>query len=393
MTRSLSHKCFFRRRSSIINFWHRVPVIPSDFKTRFQHASKSLYSTERGGVSPLSTDVLDKHAKLKSIPRPVERVYAPQWRKSKVWDKIFSPHWDPQRYKAEYNQSSCVPLWDIAPGCLLFLKGKTRLAPESLKEIRKYAHPGVCGHHVVVLAIDVKGVDEATVGLATIRSFSQHQDECRFLGLDWFDNTHFEIQQRGNNNLPPPLEQNIKVLRLYKTPCSNQYHENRQLIETGTIFTVPYQELMTEVRFPGEHSDSWYPSSYLNGWSRRIIKQDFFAMCEIIGFTPDPWASSGPYMWKEFVKKTGIDTFGFDLEDPALYDEKAFHQQMWEEGEEEYNKFYSWSGIVQQSSDDYSPLGWVFDREPYKGGLIRKKINGRGLIRKVDPFDREIFRV
>ncbi|CAD6445795.1 317a8c15-a2c0-4bf0-ac02-bcc168031d43-CDS [Sclerotinia trifoliorum] len=392
MTRVLAQKFFFGRRSPIINFWHRVPVIPSDFKTRFQHASTSLYSTERGGVSPISRDVLDKHAKLKSIPRPLERVYAPQWRRAKAWDRIFSPHWDHQRYKAEYNESSYVPLWDIAPGCLLFLKGKTRLAPESLKEVEKYAHPDVCGHHVVVLAVDVKGVNEGTVGLATIRSFSQHQDQCRFLGLDWFDTTHFEIQQRGKN-LPPPVEHNIKILRLYKTPCSNQYHERRQLVETGTIFIVPYQELMTEVRFPARYCDSWYPSSFLNGWSRRIIKEDFFTMCENIGFTPDPWVSSGPYMWKEFVKKTGIDTFGLDLEDPALYDEKAFYQQMWEEGQKEYNKFYSWSRIVQQSSNDYSPLGWVFDREPYKGGLIRRKMSGHGLIRKVDPFNREMFRV
>ncbi|KAJ8059262.1 hypothetical protein OCU04_012227 [Sclerotinia nivalis] len=392
MTRSLSQKFFLRRRSLIINFSHRVAIISNDLKPRFQHASKSLYSTERGGVSPLSTDILNDHEKLKSVPTAIERVYMPQWRKSKVWNKIFSPYYDPKRYKAAYNQSTYVPLWDIAPGCLLFLAGEKRLAPGSREEIKKYGNLGMCGHHVVVLAVDVKGVNEGTVGLATIRSYSQHQDECRFLGLDWFDTTHFEIQQRGNKNIPPPLEQNIKILRLYKTPCTNMYHKKRQLVETSAIFTVPYQELMTEVRYPPKYASSWYPSSTLNGWSRRIIKEDFFGMCENIGFTPDPWASSGPYMWKEFVRKTGINTFGLDLEDPTLYDEKAFYQQMWGEGQEEYNKFYSWSSIIQQSSNDYSPLGWVFDREPYVGGLIRRKMGGNPLIRKVDPFMVERYR-
>ncbi|KAF7871797.1 hypothetical protein EAF04_003904 [Stromatinia cepivora] len=391
MTRSLSQKFFIRRRSPIINFWHRVPIISNNFKPRFQYASKSLYSTERGGISPLSTNILNDHEKLKSIPTAIERVHMPQWRKSKVWNEIFSPYYNSKRYEPAYNHSTYVPLWDIAPGCLLFLAGGKRLAPGSREEIKKYGNLGMCGHHVVVLAVDVKGVNEGTVGLSTIRSYSQHQDECRFLGLDWFNTTHFEIQQRGNK-APPPHEHNIKILRLYKTPCSNQYHEKRQFIEVSSIFTVPYQELMTEVRFPTKGSGSWYPSSTLNGWSRRIIKEDFFNICETIGFTPDPWASSGPYMWKEFARKTGINTFGLDLEDPALYDEKAFYQQMWEEGQEKYDKFYSWSPIIQQSSDDYSPLGWVFDREPYVQGFIRRKLSGRPLIRKVDPFVDERYK-
>lgn len=289
----------------------------------------------------------------------------PHWRKSKVWNKIFSPHYDAERYIPQPYRHPNVPLWDIAPGCILWLPPEPKLASEHKLEIEKYGNIEQCGHPVIVLAVDVKGVNEGLVGVAPIRAFSQHADECRFLGSDWFASTHFEIQRisfKYRDNWKAPA-QNIKQLRQYKHPMANIDFEYRQFVETTDIFTVPYQALQAKLVLLPER---WWPSATLNGWTKRIIKADFMEMCEIIGFKPDPWASSGPYMWKAFVEKTGIDTFGFDLEDPSLYDEKAFYLHLWEEGQEKYKEFYGEDIGCRGNGgvNDLSPLGWYWDQSP-----------------------------
>ncbi|ESZ91785.1 hypothetical protein SBOR_7836 [Sclerotinia borealis F-4128] len=439
MIKSLSQRFFIRRRRSpTANFWHRVPIASNDSRYRFQYHSRSLqlHSPEIGVAPPpiftnpfrsgvyyrsvLEVAPTDKNAvpmpqgqdlkptpifantfrsgvssrsvfkaaptdpkpvpmpqwqESKPTPTDTKPVPMPQWQKSKVWNKIFNPYFDLKRYEPTPDDNNYVPLWDIAPGCILFLPHGHRLAPKSIEEISKYGSVEMCGHHVVVLAVDIKGVDEATIGVATIRSYSQHRDMCRFLGMDWFDTTHFVIEQRGINGLPRLDEFNIKMLRLYKTPMSNIQKNKRQFVAADRILTVPYQELMTEVKFKPERA--WWPSCALDGWTRRVIKEDFKQICDIIGFTPDPWVTSGPYMWKDFVRKTGINTFGFDLEDPALYDEKAFFRQMWKEGEEKFDENTSKRLKVDlRSTFDDSPLGWSSDRFPYKSNkqdtLVRR---------------------
>ncbi|RAL66987.1 hypothetical protein DID88_007767 [Monilinia fructigena] len=341
MLRSLSQGFFIQRRLPTTGYQHRSLIISVDFRRGVRHDSRLSHSNQRSLVSPPTSISISKIRN--STLRNTELVPTPQWQKSKVWSKIFQPYFH-ERYKPLPKLSTPVPLWDIAPGCILFVPGKSRLSVDSLRKINQYGHVGMCGHPVLVLAVDIKGPNEGTVGLSTIRTFSQHKEECRFLGLDWFDTTHFEIHQYGRVGKPPPLEHNIKKLRLYKTPNANSFNFIRQFIETTAIFTIS-----------------------------RVIKEDFMQICETIGFTPDPWHSSGPYMWKNFVEKTGIDTFGFDLDDPALYNEKAFYQEMWEEGKAKYYEFYNKSDA--ENSDDYSPLGWEYDREPYIYGRINKSPN------------------
>ncbi|KAB8299335.1 hypothetical protein EYC80_001407 [Monilinia laxa] len=313
MLRSLSQGFFIQGRLPATGCQHRSLIISINFRRGFHLASRLSYSNQRSVVSPPRSTNISKRPG--SALKKAEPVPKPQWQKSKVWSKIFQPYYH-ERYKPLPKFSTPVPLWDIAPGCLLFVPGKSRLSVDSLEEINQYGHVDMCGHPVLVLAVDIKGPNEGTVGVSTIRTFSQHKEKCRFLGLDWFDTTHFELHQYGRVGQPPPLEHNIKKLRLYKTPNSNSFNSIRQFIETTAIFTISYKDLMTESYF---QPTSWWPSSTLDGWSRRVIKEDFMQICETIGFTPDPWNSSGPYMWKNFVEKTGINTFGFDLDDPALY--------------------------------------------------------------------------
>lgn len=364
MLRSLSQGFFIQGGSPTTGCQPRGLITSINFRRRFHHASRFSYSNQKGVVSPPTSINISKSPD--STLRNTEPVHKPQWQKSKVWSKIFQPYYH-QRYKPLPRKSTPVPLWDIAPGCILFVPGKTRLPLATLQEVNQYGHHDMCGHPVLVLAVDIKGPNEGTVGVSTIRTYSQHEEECRFLGLDWFDTTHFELNRYGRVGLPPPLEHNIKKLNLYKTPTSNTFNHTRQFIETTAIFTVPYKELQTEALF---RPDSWWPSATLDGWGRRVVKDDFMQICETIGFTPDPWHSSGPYMWKNFVEKTGINTFGFDLDDPALYDEKAFYLQMWEEGREKYHEFYKDSSSPR--FNDYSPLGWEYDRIPYVYGRINK---------------------
>ncbi|KAF7952658.1 hypothetical protein EAE96_005889 [Botrytis aclada] len=375
MTRSLVQRSFIRRRALATYIGHCVPVILRDSRNAFQHVPRSPYSTGRDVVSPRISDYplrnLRKVRESNFMPTNTKHVPVREWQKSKVWNKIFSPYYDPKKFEPLRMESTPVPLWDIAPGCILFLPGVTKLDPLVCEEVAKHGNIGMTGHPVMVLAIDMKGVNEASVAVAIIRSYAQHQDECRYLGLDWFDTKHFEIQQRGNHDIPPPLEHNIKIVRLYKTPCSNSSNSIRQFVQTDSIVTVPFQSLLTETRW--DPSTHWWPSSCLNGWGRRIIKEDFMHIADTIGFKPDPWVSSGPYMWKDFVQKTGINTFGLDIEDPALYDEKAFYQQMWEEGREKYNKHFKLPSNYPSSANDYSPLGWAFDRMPHTK-LIRKRV-------------------
>ncbi|KAF7923713.1 uncharacterized protein EAE98_007531 [Botrytis deweyae] len=376
MTRPLVRRSFIRRRAPNTNIGHGVPFILRDSRNAFQYVPRSPYSTGRDAVAPGISEYSlrnlrkDKESNLTSTNTTHVPISA--WQKSKVWNKIFSPYYDPKKFQPLHQLSTPVPLWDIAPGCILFLPGAQKLDPAARAKLEKDGKIGMAGHPVVVLAVDIKGVNEASVIVAIIRSYSQHQDECRYLGLDWFDTTHFEIQQRGNHDLPPRLEHNVKIVRLYKTPCSNSSNSIRQFIATNSMLTLPLQHFLTETKW---HPSHWWPSSCLNGWGRRIIKEDFMHIADTIGFTPDPWVSSGPYMWKDFVQKTGINTFGLDIEDPALYDEKAFYQQMWEEGREKYNKHYKLSPDYSSSANDYSPLGWAFDRMPHTG-LIRRRVTG-----------------
>ncbi|TEY83806.1 hypothetical protein BOTCAL_0024g00140 [Botryotinia calthae] len=376
MTRTLVQRSFIRRRAPITTNGHCLPFILRDSKNAFQCVPRSPYSTSRVTASPGISEYplrdlgQDKEPKFK--PTNGNCVPRREWQKSKVWTKIFSPYYDPKKFQPLRLSSTPVPLWDIAPGCILFLPGESKLDPLARAAVEKYGHIGMAGHPVMVLAVDIKGVNEASVAVAIVRSYAQHKDECRYLGLDWFDTKHFEIKQNGNHDLPPPLEYNIKRVRLYKTPCSNSSNEIRQFVQTDSIITVPAQSLLTETRWdPLTH---WWPSSCLNGWGKRIIKEDFMHIAETIGFKPDPWVSSGPYMWKDFVQKTGINTFGLDIEDPALYDEKAFYRQMWEEGQEKYNKHFGLPSNHTLSANDYSTLGWAFDRMPHTG-LIRRRVH------------------
>ncbi|KAA8570548.1 hypothetical protein EYC84_002810 [Monilinia fructicola] len=82
-----------------------------------------------------------------------------------------------KRYKPLPRKSTPVPLWDIAPGCILFVPGKTRLPLATLQEVNQYGHHDMCGHPVLVLAVDIKGPNEGTVGVSTIRTYSQHEEE------------------------------------------------------------------------------------------------------------------------------------------------------------------------------------------------------------------------
>ncbi|KAF7895798.1 uncharacterized protein EAF01_009760 [Botrytis porri] len=377
MTRNLVQRSFIRRRVPIRNTGHGVPFILRDSRNAFQNVPRSPYSTRRHvvrpGISEYSLRNLRKDKRSTFMPTDKNYVPLRAWQKSKVWNKIFSPYYDPKKFQPWRLQSTPVPLWDIAPGCILFLPGVGKLDPLVCVELKKYGNIGMAGHPVVVLAVDMKGVNEALVAVAIVRSYSQHKEECRFLGYDWFDTKHFEIQQRGIHDLPPRLGHNIKTVRLYKTPCSNTSKSVRQFIETSAIATVPFQSLLTEARWnPKPH---WWPSSCLDGWGRRIIKEDFMHIADTIGFSPDPWVSSGPYMWKDFVQKTGIDTFGLDIENPALYDEQAFYEQMWEEGRVKHNKYFGLPLDYVSGANDYSPLGWAFDRMPHTG-LIRRRVHG-----------------
>ncbi|TGO36420.1 hypothetical protein BHYA_0125g00160 [Botrytis hyacinthi] len=376
MTLTFVQRSFIRRRAPNTNIGHCVRFILRDSRNAFQYVPRLSYSIGRNAVAPGKSEYslrnLRKDEELNTSSTNTNYVPMREWQKSKVWNKIFSPYYDPKKFQPMRLLSTPVPLWDIAPGCLLFLPGVSKLDSRARAELEKYGNIGMAGHPVVVLAVDMKGVNEASVAVALIRSYSQHKDECRYLGLDWFDTKHFEIQQRGNHDLPPRLEHNIKIVRLYKTPCSNASNSVRQFVQTSAIITVPFQSLLTETRWdPLTH---WWPSSCLNGWGRRIIKEDFMHIADSIGFNPDPWVSSGPYMWKDFVQKTGINTSGLDIEDPALYDEKAFYQQMWEEGREKYSKHFKLPSNYSSSANDYSPLGWAFDRMPHTG-LIRRRVH------------------
>lgn len=331
---------------------------PKDHRFSLSKVNGNIMENDRSSSSPADTSVLKDPEITRISTKP-----APLWQKSKVWSKIFNPYFGDGRYKLVEGKSAYTPLWDIVPGCQMFLPSREELAPKSRKEILKHACLDMCHHYVVVLAVDVKGPTEGTVAVALCRSFSKHEEEeCRFLGEDWFYQTYFHIRQDGES-APPTLEHDIREVKLYKIPSSRCYNSVRGFINITKIFTVPYQELRSVDYFS---TTAWAPSSTFNAWQRRIIQPDFSKLCWAIGFKPEPWQCSGPYMWKDFVKKTGINTFGLDLEDPALYDEEAFHSQMWEEGREA-----AMHSAGKQDGDSYtehySPMRWRYERRAFVG--------------------------
>lgn len=331
---------------------------PKDYHFSLSKVNGNILENGRSSSSPADMSV----SKGPEITR-ISTKPAPLWQKSKVWSKIFNPYFGGDRYKLVEGKSTYTPLWDIVPGCQMFLPSHEELAPESRKEILKHACLDMCLHYVIVLAVDVKGPTEGTVAVALCRSFSKHEEEeCRYLGEDWFYETYFYIRQDGES-APPRLEHDIRQLKLYRTPSSRCYNSVRGFVNITKIFTVPYQELQSADYFS---TTAWAPSSTFNAWQRRIVQPDFSKLCWAIGFKPEPWQCSGPYMWKDFVKKTGINTFGLDLEDPALYDERAFHSQMWEEGKEAAIQL-SGGPDFGSHTGQYSPMGWRYERRAFVG--------------------------
>jgi len=73
---------------------------------------------------------------------------------------------------------------------------------------------------------------------------------------------------------------------------------------------MDYSQLLTYNTF---HPCESFPGRGLDGWKLRLTKDSLNILCQNMGFPIAPWLTSGPGIWGNFVERTGIDRFGYDL--------------------------------------------------------------------------------
>lgn len=92
-------------------------------------------------------------------------------RSSKEQDVGYGPAFEPyttKLYKQTEGWRECPALWDIAPGCLLWLPSYYK-NPEDMNLL--HPHPNSLNYAIVVLSVDVLGPEDAIVTFMQIRSF------------------------------------------------------------------------------------------------------------------------------------------------------------------------------------------------------------------------------
>ncbi|KAM3065377.1 hypothetical protein ACMFMG_011499 [Clarireedia jacksonii] len=312
-----------------------LPRIP---QIRFQSTNSADYNFVMLPVTPPNASALVNEGKYKHIPNlhtNLHDIHA-QWHKWKAWREIFTPYYEERFKHRQEGERVYVPLWDIAPGCILWIPQTDRAVLQSTKPNtpQNYARP------FLVIAVNIEGPSKGTVIVIPSRSF-RNQSVDGLSGLEahyratfdpnWF-NKYIRLRPSLDSyqwSFPPSnLDKLVETVYLEHRPHTEDWTLEHCFLEMNLLFAVSYRELQT---YTVLHWNAWSRSTDLDGWELRLDESSFLKVCARIGYTPGPWLNSGPEIWKNFVDKTRIDRKGFDLTDPTLYDPRLLSYSIHEE--------------------------------------------------------------
>jgi hypothetical protein len=206
----------------------------------------------------------------------------------------------------------------------------------------RYTKEDFFGRPFLVMAVNIEGTSEGTLGLLPFRSYRKHSSDglsgleahwgAARLGDKWFGGYVRVHRHTGLKNIhrftPSNLDKLLDTVYLERSPTASKFTFEHSYVELTTIIALSYREFQCTAEI---NPENWARSAGLDGWSVRLDEPSYLHVCKRVGFEPDPWLNSGPQMWKNFVEKTQIDRKGYDLEDPALYDPRLLNYSLYEE--------------------------------------------------------------
>lgn len=209
--------------------------------------------------------------------------WRPSWERDPEFSNLLRPY---STAKVVYDGTRPRPeLWDICNGCILWLPPKQDVhedVHEILDSKLSIRPPGFFDHPILVLKIDIKGPQDATVHFVTMTSLRKRSLEKRH---SYFRDHYLPIFPAA------PHPTNGLLLHLENKRPNRGMVVNSYVSTNGDVFSLDYRAV--RCYSAGQKAD---------GYRHRLRKESFDQVTRELGYSSSAWIETGE-LWEEYIRK------------------------------------------------------------------------------------------
>jgi hypothetical protein len=231
--------------------------------------------------------------------------FTPEWRRHELFSQILSPYSISEHFAS--NERPRISIFDIAPGCILWLPNKDELSPKALSHghrVNGLAEGGF-NHPVLVLDVNLHPPDEGLVSFVLLTTFGRSGGQSKL--RDSAQNTMITL----NGQTRKSVEWQLPIVGQGQDPTSSpdvlmlerghwSLERNSFVKLNSGVFGIHFSQLRC-YRKLGAFTEA--SRRYVNGWSYRLSEKSFEFVARHLGFTPQPWLKTHTPIWENFLEQ------------------------------------------------------------------------------------------